>query len=141
MKHISLLVSLFLLLCVNATAQTPSSEIEVVYKLTDAFNAHNVDDMLKWVHDDVKWFFIQDDKLEMSTSGKDELRTAMFGYFDGIPSARSEVLDELINGPFIVLKEQASWETSTGRKSQTAIGIYEVTDGKVKRVWYYPAVN
>ena len=122
-------------------AQTTPSELDVVHNLTRAFNAHNVEGMLKWVHDDVKWFFIQDDKLEMSTSGKDELQTAMLGYFDSIPSAQSEVLDQLINGPFIVFKERASWESSAGKKSQTAVGVYEVVNGKVKRVWYYPAVD
>jgi hypothetical protein len=33
------------------------------------------------------------------------------------------------------------WTGKSGRRSQAALGVYEVRDGLVKRVWYYPAVE
>lgn len=139
MKYASLLIALFVFVSPQLHAQT---EIEVVRNLNAAFNAHDVEGMMKWLHDDIKWFYIQGDNMDISTSGKAELRAGMESYFDSLPSARSESVDEIINGPFIAIKERAMWKTSSGeQRSQTALGIYEVIDGKVKRVWYYPEVR
>ncbi len=51
------------------------------------------------------------------------------------------VVRALLTGPYVAIRERVSWTSKSGRKSQAALGIYEVRDGLVQRVWYYPAVE
>ena len=44
-------------------------------------------------------------------------------------------------GPYVAIRERVSWTAKSGRRTQTALGVYEVRDGRVRRVWYYPAVR
>ena len=44
-----------------------------------------------------------------------------------------------MSGSFVAIREHVRWQTETGEKSQAALAVYEVRDGKIRRVWYYPA--
>lgn len=54
---------------------------------------------------------------------------------------RSELLEVNQTGPHVVFRERANWTGTDGQlRSQTAIGVFEVRDGLVRRAWYFPAV-
>ena len=42
----------------------------------------------------------------------------------------------------VSVRERASWKSKSGEdRSQNAFAIYEVADGLIRRVWYYPSQN
>ena len=64
----------------------------------------------------------------------------MTSYFDGIPSARSALEESMVSGRFVTVRERASWQDKNGEeRSQVSVAVYETRDGRVARVWYYPA--
>ncbi len=36
--------------------------------------------------------------------------------------------------------ETAHWQSKGQERSQASLSVYEIIDGKVRRVWYYPVV-
>ena len=48
--------------------------------------------------------------------------------------------DSLVSGRFVTVRERASWTSESGEeRSQASVAVYEIRDGLVARVWYYPA--
>jgi len=105
-----------------------------------AFNAHDINAMLKNVSEDFVWYNVAGDKMDVETKGRDALRTGMERYFRNLPSANSELDMLATNGSFVSVRERATWKNKQGEpRSQNAFSIYEVTEGQIRRVWYYPA--
>ncbi len=104
-----------------------------------AFNAKDIDAMAKRVAEDYVWYNVSGDQMSIESKGRDALRKGMEGYFKNLPSAKSELHMLSTNGNFVSVRERATWKTKSGEdRSQNAFAIYEVVDGLIKRVWYYP---
>lgn len=120
-------------------AEPPSAEA-VVRANGAAFNAHDVKALAATVAEDLVWYQIDGDQVTVETRGRAALEQGMTDYFASLPSARSEFESLTVNGAFVAVKERALWKSSSGKdRSQTALAIYEVRDGLIVRVWYYPA--
>lgn len=136
---------LFCLVCAfphKALSQEKGSDkkpLALVQNLIDAFNAHDVDTMMTMVSNDIQWLSIGADSVVKETDGKHALRKAMRDYFKAIPSARSEIEGALPSGSFVAVRERAFWSTEQGERSQTSLAVYEIGEGKILRVWYFPA--
>ena len=65
---------------------------------------------------------------------------AWTGYFNALPSARATLESSMVSGSYVTARERASWKTKDGtERSQAALAVYEIRDGLIARVWYYPA--
>ena len=74
--------------------------------------------------------------------GREALHTWLAGYFKSLPDVRSEFLSLEQTGPYLAVRERASWTAKDGtRRSQQAHGVYEVRDGLIARAWYFPSVR
>jgi acetyl esterase/lipase len=104
-----------------------------------AFNTHDVDAMIRLVADDIVWYNIKGDEMSVEARGSEALKKGMESYFKSLPSTKSEIHTMFTNGNFVSVRERATWKSKTGEdRSQNALAVYEVVDGKIKRVWYYP---
>ena len=64
------------------------------------------------------------------------------GYFKSLPDVRSEMFDITQTGVFVSYRERASWTAKDGKpRAQQALAVYEMRDGLIVRVWYFPAVR
>ncbi len=122
-----------------ALARQPVANEAVVRKFAAAFNNHDVAAMTALVADDAQWLSVDGDKLSVETSGKSALATWLTGYFKSCPSCHSEFEAVLVAGRFVTVHERAVWESNSGPKMQRSLSVYEVRDGLIRRVWYYPA--
>ncbi|NGX15587.1 nuclear transport factor 2 family protein [Wenzhouxiangella sp. XN24] len=111
----------------------------LVEQFLAAYNAHDVDTMLMHVHPDVKWLSVDGDSVTLETAGASALGEAMREYFASVPSTRSIAHALLEAGRYVSLHERAHWEGKECPVSQSALAVYEVEDGKILRVWYYPS--
>ena len=138
MKLTKLLATFALLGAANVFA-APSSPEAVVRANLDAFNRQEVDALVATVADDFVWYNIDGGKMVPETTVRESLRKGMQGYFKSLPSARSAFDSLTVNGAFVSGKERAMWTNKAGEsKSQSALAIYEVQVGLIKRVWYFP---
>lgn len=113
---------------------------QVVERFLEAFNRHDVEAMLALAHPEVQWLSVDGDKISVETAGQAALRDSMKSYFTSLPSARSTFESILVAGPYVTVVERARWQGKSGERTQAALAVYEVREGKVRRVWYYPAI-
>jgi hypothetical protein len=92
--------------------------------------------MLSQVSEDIAWYSISEEGVDVEARGKDAFRQAMESYFNALPAARSEVEAAVASGHYVSVRERAYWG---GEHSQVALGVFEVRNGLIARVWYYPA--
>lgn len=116
-----------------------SSETEVVEGFVSAFSDHDIDAMLEWTTDDVRWMSVSGASLSIETAGRDALREAMAGYFSSTPSARAEIVSSTASGSFVHAVEKATWMVDGIERSGCSMAVYELADGKIRNVWYFPA--
>ncbi|MEZ5464544.1 MAG: nuclear transport factor 2 family protein [Lysobacteraceae bacterium] len=140
----SVLNCLALLVCLAASplamADEEGSALATAKQLLDAFNRHDPAAMAALVADDFELFYVDESgKAALGAKGPDDLRTQMTGYFASRPTVRS-VIEGSVDGPrFASFRERAISIRDGMQRSASSLAVYEVVDGKVLRVWYYPA--
>ena len=123
----------------RAQPTEPSGEgAEAVAGLMAAFNDHDPDRMRAYWHDDITWIEVSGDGASVITSSADQLYDELVVYFESFPSVRSSLENVSVNGDFVSAIERPVWEQDGERMSQASMVIYEVADGKVRRLWYFP---
>lgn len=113
--------------------------LAIVRDLQRAFNAHDVEAMAASTQTNATWISIVKDSAVVETDGEVAMRESMTGYFKAIPSARSQIEDAMVSGSYVAIRERAFWQGKDSEQSQVALGVYEIRDGKIARVWYFPA--
>lgn len=91
------------------------------------------------VADDVEWLSIGGDQVSVETRGKDALVKGMDAYFKSCPTCRSELFGVTATSSRVIAIELASWQVRSGPKSQSALSVYEFSNGLIRRVYYFPA--
>ena len=123
-------------LCSVSVADEAGNE-KLVHSYLGAYNAHDVDAMLRHMSDDVRWMMVADDDIEVVAKGKGRIELAMKGFFAGMPSGRSEAVSVQSTGNFVSVIEQAFWETDDGIGTQCALSVYEIKEELIVNVWYH----
>jgi len=112
----------------------------VVNAFVTAFNQRDIAAMLAWSTPDVHWYSISGEQIAIEAAGHEALESAMKSYFEQLPSARSALLKTQSDGNFVTAVEKASWKTQSEEwSSQCSVSVYQLSENKVSRVWYYPA--
>lgn len=128
--------------CTSAPLRAPDTAPSIIARYVDAYNARDVDGMAALMHPDIQWLSVEGDEMVVFADGKADLIDQMTAYV-GSPQATTSTLHrEIINGDYLAVKETASWPKQDGTTGvQSAIAVYELSDGLIRRVWYFPAQN
>jgi hypothetical protein len=111
----------------------------VVRSYVQAFNAHDAAAVGRLLAEDLSWLAIDGDQLREEARGRSAMVEWLTAYFAQFPDVRAE-LRYLSGGQrFVAVHECLSWRGSDGPQRQCAHGSYEVVDGQIRRVWYWPA--
>ncbi len=107
--------------------------LAVAEALVDAFNRHDPEAMAALVTPDFELYYvIEGGVAELATRGSAQLLAEMKAYFADRPSVQS-TMSGAIDGPvYVSFREQIVG-------GQSSLAVYEVREGLIKRVWYYPA--
>lgn len=126
------------LLVVNASSLAwASAPSDTVKQFIQAYNQHNLDNMLHLVSEDMQWLYNVENKLIVETDNKETLKQAMESHFKQRPQARSEIKDILAFGTAVVVVEEAF--SNKSQTSQCALSIYQVEQNLITSVIYYQA--
>ena len=124
----------------QAAGGAPADPTEVVRRFVEAFDRHELDALLALAHPEVEWLTVAGAEIEVETRGHDALRASLASYFASCPSCRSTVEIYQVVGPYVSALEHAEWEKEGAKRRQSSLSVYEIVDGLVRRVWYFPAV-
>lgn len=126
----------------TASAQgADTTAATVVRGYIAAYNAHDIEAVLSFLAPDFVWLSVVGDSVAVEARGREAIRTQLTDYFRSLPSARSELEALTVLGPWVSARERALWVGASGPRAQSSLSVYEVRDGKVRRVWYYPVVR
>ncbi|MCY1076117.1 nuclear transport factor 2 family protein [Archangium lansingense] len=121
--------------------ESAEAGLGVVRTLVEAFNRHEPAQMAALVHEDFEYLSVDGKTVSVDAVGREALKQSMTGYFASVRDVESVIEHATVTGPYVAIRERVSWTGKSGRRSQAALGVYEVREGLVKRVWYYPAVE
>ena len=126
----------------TAAVAADAPEMETVRAYVAAYNAHDIDAVVKFLHPEFVWLNVEGDAVLVEVRGPEAVRTSLTGYFKQIPQARSEIETISSLGPWVTVRERAHWKAKDGgARSQAAMSVYEIREGLLRRVWYYPSVK
>ena len=118
-----------------------TTPISVVREYVAAFNAKDLDAMMRVVASEVVWMSVAGDSLTDVGRGIDAFRRMIAGYFLAVPSARSELSKIDATGPWVTTHERTRWDaSSSGVGGQTSLVVYEVRDRLIRHAWFYPSL-
>jgi len=125
----------------GTTAWLTTPEAVALRAYFDAYNRHEPDAVAALLSPKVRWHSLEGDKLSTDGDGREALRTWLAGAFKARPDTRSDFLSIEQTGAFLSVRERASWTAPDGTsRSQQSHSVYEIRDGLIERVWYFPAV-
>ena len=126
----------------GTTAYLTTPEAIALRAYLDAYNRHEPDAVAALLAPNVKWLSLDADKLSVDGDGREALQKWLTGYYKSLPDVRSDFLAIEQAGPFLSVRERAAWTAKDGTKrSQQGHGVYEIHDGLIARVWYFPSVR
>ncbi len=123
-------------------AQPPAAESPemAVRGLAEAFNARDLEGILRRMSDDIVWLKAEGDQARAEIKGREACRKSAGAEFKGSPSVHRELHMLATNGAFVSVRERSIWKAESGEsRSQNALKVYEVEGGKIRRVWSFPA--
>lgn len=123
----------------NEQAAPDKSNEQIVREFEAAFNKHDAAAMLALLAADAQWLSVKGSQMATEVEGKIALEKWLQGYFKSCPSCRSSFEQVMPAGSYVTVHEKATWESKSGPKMQKSLGVYEVRDGLIRRVWYFPA--
>jgi len=118
-----------------------TTPVSVVREYVAAFNAKDLDAMMRTVASELVWMSVVGDSLTDVGRGVDAFRRMIAGYWRAVPSARSELITIDATGPWVTTHERTRWDASPAAVGgQTSLVVYEVRDGLIRRAWFYPSL-
>ena len=105
---------------------------ELVQIQLDAYNNRDIDAFLNTYSSDIK---IYNFPVQLTTSGKENMRVAFSNFFDKTPNLNAKVSKKIIKDNFVIFHEVVTG-LSNG-KALEVVAIYEVnTENKIKNLWF-----
>ncbi len=120
-------------------ATSDNAHEKLVRDFVAAFNARELDSMLSMVNEKVQWLNLNGSNVSVEAEGKSALRETMERYFQSCPTCKSSLEWIQTAGGRVTAMERATWSTKTGARAQRSLSVYEFSDGKILRVYYFPA--
>lgn len=133
------LVTCCLLLNMAACAEKPAPDplLGLTSDFVAAFNNGDAEAMVALVSDDVRWLTVDGDNITTEVAGRDALRTAMTGYFEGGTRSPSRMRHATSDGEYVIGVEEIMRGPTSEARNQCSVVVYRFKDSLIDDVWYY----
>ncbi len=137
LRTTGLAFGLLLYACIVATVtaqQVAKTPEQVAQSLIDAYNARNMDGILKAYASDSVAYALPGG--EVILKGHDEIRKKFARVLDPNVKLKVEVVNRIVDGKFVIDKEKISGSTDGQPVEFFGTVIYEISDGLIRKEWY-----
>lgn len=100
----------------------------LVQQQLNAYNAHNLEAFLQPYAEDVEIYKLP---ATLETKGKDAMRKN-YEFIEKVPNLHCRIVNRIVEGNIVVDHEEVKF----GNRTIRAVAIYEVENGKIKRVYF-----
>ena len=132
-----ILISTILISSFISVSQERTPE-EILEDQINAFNNRDIEHLLSNIEEGFKWFYVSKDTMLLEVAGKKHFEQSMIKYFENIKKVQAEIIDFTVFKSRITFHEQVRYTNAKGEEKVTAaMGIYEIRNGLIHRVWYF----
>lgn len=138
-----------LLACLGACASTQRASssrasdpnVALIERQVAFANAGDAAGLTSQVSDDFVWYEVTPDATVTVLEGRDQLRQMLDGYFTAGYDAVSTITPPVRSGVYYATTETTEYTNSGdgSRVRQSAHAVYEIRDGAIVNLWYFPA--
>jgi hypothetical protein len=127
----------------QATPPAPAAAADplaVTGRFVAGFNHHNLGEIVAETAPEVQWLSVAGDRIATDAAGQTALRDWMARYLGVYKTIRMTLEQPAVHGPFVSAWERVRWiGKDGGERGQARLVVYQVEDGRIQRVWRYPA--
>lgn len=134
------LLFLFASGCASSRALTDNSAPEnAINIMVEAYAKRDLDAMMAVFHEDIEWMSVEGASITKVATGRPPLRSMMAENLAAFPDASWTVESMHRVGAYVTTTEFAEWDG--GQSSLRNAVVYEVRDGLVRRIWFFPSAE
>jgi hypothetical protein len=127
-------------LLLAVAAELPTDPAATVRTFVEAYNARDYSAFSAMLAEDAHWYSVNGKQISIDGEGAAAIVAQTRKHLERCTACRSELLSASASGRFVTTIERASWSGADGRcVSQSSPAVYEIADGRIRAVWYYPA--
>ena len=135
LKMIAACPAMIFCLCVFAAGQSVQKTPEqVAQSLVDAYNARNMDGILKAYSPDSIAYALPSG--EVILKGHDAIRKKFARVLEPNVKLKVEIVSRIVDGKFVIDREKISGTVDGKAEEFYGTVIYEITDGLIRKEWY-----
>jgi hypothetical protein len=114
-----------------------ASAQRVIESYLKATNDRDLLMLTAYVTPDFEWVSLVGGERIVEVQSREALAATLREYFVRYPTStlRNESL-QVVDG-FVVVSERSEWQASDGKGERTSLGVYELFDGRIRRVTYF----
>ena len=128
-------ILLIMSLCILASGQTAQrSPEQVAQSLVDAYNARNMDGILKAYSPESTAYALPSGDVILK--GHDAIRKKFSRIMEPNVRLKVEIVTRIVDGKFVIDKEKITGTVDGKPREYYGTVIYEVVDGVIVREWY-----
>ncbi len=120
--------------------ETPSS-LSVVEQYLAALNRRDLLMLTAYVTPDVEWYSIVDGKRILEVAGRVELAQMLTRYFEQHQRTQWVIEQSSVAQNVLAVTERSEWSEGGPTNSRTSLGVYELHDGRIRRMTYFLPVQ
>lgn len=131
-------LAVFLAGCASAPRSAGERGAEaVVRNYHAALNRGDLLPLTLYVTPDVEWYTVVDDQRILEVSGREALSEALRAYLARDQEASWGFDVALSHGAFVAVRERSRWRGADGRGERVSLCVYEIHDGRIRRITQY----
>lgn len=132
------LVALFAGCAASPGRAVPSQDARaVVERYLQAINRRDLVSLAAFATPDVEWISLANGERIVEVSGREALRQAYEEYFKQNMFAHWRIERALVNDRYVAVVERSEWGEGATRESRISMGVYEIVDGRIRRITYF----
>lgn len=123
--------------CATTRSVAPSTPLKVVESYFASLNRRDLLALTAYTTVDVEWFSQIDGERIQEVAGRDALAKSLTQFFDKYTATHWRIEGAETVDNRVVVRERSEWSENGKTQSRTALGVYELSDGRIRRITYY----
>jgi len=125
--------------CVASPGRTVTSQDAraVVERYLQAINRRDLVSLAAFATPDVEWISMANGERIVEVSGREALRQAYEEYFKQNAFTSWRIERALAADRYVAVVERAEWGEGAARAARVSMGVYEIVDGRIRRITYF----
>src|SRR5689334_8798739 len=123
--------------CANTRTLGPSTPLKVIEDYLASLNRRDLLALTAYTTVDVEWYSIVDGERIQEVAGRDALANSLKQFFERYAATSWKIESSASLGNRVAVKERSEWTEAGRSQSRTTLGIYELSDGRIRRITYF----